>query len=356
MTVETRAQRVIYQGNGTAGEFPFAFSVFGPEQVRVVTADAAGVETERAYGSEFSVRLGGAGVGGFAGGTVLYPLAGPPLAAGERIAVLSAVPSTQDKSFPNNTPYFQEQIEGALDKNVRLVQQLEEQLKRAVMAPPTADMDGNTLYADKLLAAATEAIGAAGKAAADAERARAWAESPTPPDPDDAASRSAKTWAQHAESVSSELMNLSFSAHLSDTPHAAVEYTPETGMVHFYVPQGPQGVQGERGEQGEEGPQGIQGVQGPQGPRGEQGSTGPAGPQGVQGGKGDAGPQGERGPQGTPGPKGEQGDKGPLGDSPWGAAFGHFRIADGSLLLDFVGAEDAQTFTINAHGELEVDI
>lgn len=170
MTVESRAQRALYQGNGAASEFPFDFAVYGPEQVKVITADASGRETERIYGSEFSVRLGVAGTGGYAGGTVCYPLTGRPLERGEKIAVLSAVPSTQDKSFPNNTPYFQEQIEGGFDKLTRLVQQLEDDVARSLKVPPTSSETPEEMGAD-LLSARDAAEGAAARA----EAARAWA-------------------------------------------------------------------------------------------------------------------------------------------------------------------------------------
>ena len=160
MTVEARAQRVLYQGNGTAVEFPFDFAVYAANQVRVVTADAFGNETERAHGAEFSVRLGAGGVGGYAGGTVVYPLSGAPLAPGEKIAVLSAVPSTQDKSFPNNTPYFQEQIEGGLDKATRLIQQLEADVARSIKVPPTSAESPEDMGAE-LLGARDEAVAAA---------------------------------------------------------------------------------------------------------------------------------------------------------------------------------------------------
>lgn len=174
MTVEARAQRVLYQGNGTAVEFPFDFAVYAANQVRVVTADAFGNETERAHGAEFSVRLGAGGVGGYAGGTVVYPLSGAPLAPGEKIAVLSAVPSTQDKSFPNNTPYFQEQIEGGLDKATRLIQQLEADVARSIKVPPTSAESPEDMGAE-LLGARDEAVAAAesaGSALVGAEAAR----------------------------------------------------------------------------------------------------------------------------------------------------------------------------------------
>lgn len=147
--------------------------------------------------------------------------------------------------------------------------------------------------------------------------------------------------------------SMTIAAQASDEGGVHASYDFETGMLTLFIPPGPQGPQGERGPQGdrgEQGPQGIQGIQGPQGPQGERG---PQGIQGIPGEKGEAGPQG---PQGEPGPKGLTGDKGPMGDSPFGSAFGQFRIDGGYLKMDYVGAEEAVTFTINEKGELEVEI
>lgn len=171
-------------------------------------------------------------------------------------------------------------------------------------------------------------------------------------------------------------MTVACQATEDDGVHA--EYDFNTGMLTLFVPPGPQGPQGERGPQGdrgEQGPQGIQGIQGPQGPQGIKGDTGlqgpigpqgpigatgpvgPQGPQGIQGPQGEKGDTGDRGPQGEPGPKGLTGDKGPMGDSPFGSAFGQFRIdADGYLKMDYVGSEDALSFTVNEKGELEVEV
>ena len=164
MTVEQQAQRVLYQGNGVTTAFPFPFTVFAPEHVRVVTADADGKETERVLGADFSVTLTETG------GSVVFPLSGAPLQVGEKLALISAIPSTQDKSFPNNTPYYQEQIEGGMDKNIRLIQQLEEDFKRAVKVPLTSGETPENVAAE-LFRGRDEAIQSAASARGSAENA-----------------------------------------------------------------------------------------------------------------------------------------------------------------------------------------
>lgn len=58
--------------------------------------------------------------------------------------------------------------------------------------------------------------------------------------------------------------------------------------------------------------------------------------------------------QGAPAPAGERGEKGPLGDAPWATCFGHFRLSDANLLLDYTGATLDSAFSVNANGQLEV--
>ena len=257
MTVEARAQRVLNQGNGTAVEFPFDFAVYAANQVRVVTADAFGNETERAHGAEFSVRLGAGGVGGYACGTVVYPLSGAPLAPGEKIAVLSAVPSTQDKSFPNNTPYFQEQIEGGLDKATRLIQQLEADVARSIKVPPTSaespeDMGAELLGArDEAVAAAESAGGAlvgaeAARDAASGEVDRAAREADRARDEADRAAQAAQLGAGAANLEA--VWTLAEAVAAGESLDLPVTYFPGRNMLHLSY----DGVELYRGPQYEE--------------------------------------------------------------------------------------------------------
>ena len=137
--------------------------------------------------------------------------------------------------------------------------------------------------------------------------------------------------------------------------------TGATGATGAQGPQGPTGDQGPQGIDGDTGPQGPVGSQGPigatgqEGPIGATGPTGPQGPQGIQGALGDKGPTGDQGPIG---PTGNAGPTGPMGTSPLGLSFGRFTLnaATGVLSIEYYGDADDQDFSINANGELEVEI
>ena len=156
MSVELQKQRILYTGNGTATTFAFPFTIEEASQVRVVAADASGNERDLALGTEYTVSINTTdSVVQLGNGSVTLAA---PLPAGYKLAIVSAIPETQQRSFPNNTPYYQEQVEGGIDKNTRLIQQISERLGRALLAPVTSNMDGNEIYAEKLLEASREAI------------------------------------------------------------------------------------------------------------------------------------------------------------------------------------------------------
>lgn len=299
---------------------------------------------------------------------------------GATLAIESSIPATQSMDLSHTASIDSAAMEEQLDRVVQMIQQLKQQLGRAILAPATSEVDGNALYVDDLLEAANTAIDAAKES-------------------EECADRSCEC-AQRAQDITDTLLDLSFSVHITDDPTGNAIYTPETGMVHFYVPKGPQGPQGVQGIQGEQGIQGAQGIQGEQGEKGEQGERGPEGQQGprgeqgiqgpqgkqgeqgIQGPQGEVGPQGKQGPQGIQGPRGEtggrgpqgiqgiQGEQGPKGDpgpaGPQGpkgdpgdittaldAAFLQFAIVGPDLVLNYTSMPDA-TFTINGNGELEV--
>lgn len=155
MSVEQQEQRVRYVGNGTAKNFPFTFTIEEPSQVQVVRAPDGGDEVTLALGTDYSVALNADGTGSV---TLVQALPRNYV-----LAILSAIPATQERVFYNNTPYYQEQIEGGLDKGTRLIQQLAEQLDRCVQAPATMQ-GGGKVYYERIVAATARAEAAASSA------------------------------------------------------------------------------------------------------------------------------------------------------------------------------------------------
>lgn len=130
MSVELQEQRVRYVGNGTAKNFPFGFTIEEPSQVQVVRADAKGTESTLVLNQDYSVALNADGTG-----SVTLAQALPRDFV---LALVSNIEIDQERAFYNNTPYYQEQIEGGLDKLTRICQQLHELAMRHLTVPATS--------------------------------------------------------------------------------------------------------------------------------------------------------------------------------------------------------------------------
>ena len=261
MTLDTALSKALYQGNGSATQFPFAFKVWEPDQIRV-TVTGPGRES-RDVTSQSRIELTEDG------GVVTYPLAGEALSDRYFLSVTRNMPFVQDIDLVSGSKFDPQVIEDGLDKSAAERQQLREQLSRAVILPPTSEQSPEEVVEDIYAArdeaqtsaeAAAQSAIAAGKSAVDAaasesyakeyqdwscqcadraEQARdaalaqavatnelmaaemtkinaivvankddqqaaiagakAWADSDMPPDPDDPESKSAKTWAKVAE-------------------------------------------------------------------------------------------------------------------------------------------------------------
>mgnify|MGYP003344673085 CR=1 FL=1 len=75
MTVSSLSNRIVYTGNGSATAFPFAFRVASAADLAVIFTDATGTDHALAPG-----QYGVSGLGAEEGGSVAYPLSGPPIA------------------------------------------------------------------------------------------------------------------------------------------------------------------------------------------------------------------------------------------------------------------------------------
>lgn len=387
MTLESAASKAVYTGNGATTEFPFFFKVWDEDQILVSVTDAQGHVQET---GEYSVTLSAGG------GTVSYLHEGAPLPMGWKLALTRDMPFTQEDDYITGTRFDPEVIETALDKATAERQQLREQLRRAVILPPTSDETPEDM-AQEILLARDEAVKSA-VAAKDSQQAAADSASDAA-DSEQAAAEHEQAAAEHEQAARQLLENaqdtflninsITAEAETLEPGQAAeAEFVPDSLRFFFKIPrgmpgaQGPagaagqQGAKGDKGDTGERGPDGVQGLQGPQGIQGIQGAPGERGPQGIQGITGPAGPAGEqgvtgaRGPQGPQGLQGEKGEKGDPGEpgpaGPKGepgdittaldATFIQFVVdGDGDLALNYTGtAQPDADFSISADGELEV--
>lgn len=238
--INTSESRIIFNGNGTATEFPYSFAIINDTDVKVMTVNPDGVET--VLDSDYYVDVTASKViyPGYPPGEEPAESERPPvLPTGWQLVVYRDIPITQEANLGNVWPF--NVIEDALDKITMILQNIYDGFKRSFKvsqsAPADIDIyvpieankalkwnaDGTRIVTtvdpadvlpqaqnllqqtteqaniatNKANAAAESALAAATSetnAGAHEDKAQAWAESETSPDgePD---SKSAKTWA-----------------------------------------------------------------------------------------------------------------------------------------------------------------
>ena len=168
MTLPYSPSRAVYEGNGAATAFPFAFKVWSTDQLNISTTSPKG-ETSPAQGWTANI--------GESGGTVTYLHDGAPLPAGWRLAIVRNMPFEQGIDLISASRFDPQVIEDGLDQATAELQQLNEKLARAVIMPATSDKSPEevvaSLYSSRDAAAqnATAAAHSAAAAAASAATA-----------------------------------------------------------------------------------------------------------------------------------------------------------------------------------------
>jgi len=142
MTLSTTSNKVICAGNGVTTTFSYNFIIQTIADALVIYTDATGVSTTLST-SQFTIT----GLNNPAGGTVTYPLVGSPIATGTTLTIMRNAAMTQPTSLSNQGAYYSTAVEGALDRTVMLIQQLNELVGRNLSVPATDATAPGTLPA-----------------------------------------------------------------------------------------------------------------------------------------------------------------------------------------------------------------
>lgn len=145
MTVQNIARRAgPFVGDGLVTSFPFGFKVFNDYDVlvnRSATEDDYSEEAALTLGLDYTVTLN-EDQDESPGGTVTLMA---PLAAGLRLAILSDIIPDQQTELTNHDGFWPETLNDVHDKAIALIQELKEQLSRAVLIPSTSPVDAAEL-------------------------------------------------------------------------------------------------------------------------------------------------------------------------------------------------------------------
>ena len=175
MSLAITDNKVTYQGNGATITWPFSFPVLEKSHLKVILTDGAGAEST--LSSDYVVDITGKIVTypGYESGQEPPIVDQPPkLPNGWKITLLRQVPLTQETDLGDRWPY--KEIEDMSDRTTMQIQQLAEQVSRAVTVPVASIIDPSNLMEtiDAATAAASNsATASAGSATASAGSATA---------------------------------------------------------------------------------------------------------------------------------------------------------------------------------------
>lgn len=133
LTISTTSNTVVVQGNGLTTSFSFTFPVPLASELFVYYTDTTGTVT-LLNPSTYSVT----GIGSAVGGAITYPLVGSPIATGTSLTIQRIVTYQQLSDLVNQSGFYPNVVENALDYLTMQTQQLAQQLGLALTVPISA--------------------------------------------------------------------------------------------------------------------------------------------------------------------------------------------------------------------------
>ena len=149
MTISSTTVKNSYSGNGSTTAFAYTFKIFANTDLQVIIRSSTGTETVKTLTTHYTV----SGVGDASGGNVTFTSGNTP-ASGETVVIRRAVPQTQAIDYIANDPFPAESHEEGLDRATMTLQQVQEELNRAIKLSRT-----NTMTSTEFTNSATDRAG-----------------------------------------------------------------------------------------------------------------------------------------------------------------------------------------------------
>lgn len=130
MTITNTVSKTTALGNGATTSFTFNFLIPASGDEQVIFTDDLGNQTVLTN-TQYTL----SGFGNSAGGSVLYPLTGSPIAAGTSLTIARILPLVQLTSLSNQGAFYPTVVESALDYEMMINQQIAEAEARNLQAP-----------------------------------------------------------------------------------------------------------------------------------------------------------------------------------------------------------------------------
>ena len=142
-TVTVETARVQYSCNGTTTAYTYPFEILEDDDITVITASSAGAESTLVLNTDYTV----AGEGTSTGGTVTLT-AGSKCASGYTLTMLRNIELQQQTDYVDGASFSAESLEGAIDKQMLIIQQQQESLNRTVKVKKSSTLTDLTVTPD----------------------------------------------------------------------------------------------------------------------------------------------------------------------------------------------------------------
>ena len=135
MTISTTIIKNSYSGDASNDTFAYQFKISTIADMQVIIRSAAGAETVKTLTTHYTVT----GAGESSGGNVVFE-AGHIPAATETVILRRSTTQTQALDLVENDPFTADSVENAFDKNLAILQELQEQANRSLKISRTNTM------------------------------------------------------------------------------------------------------------------------------------------------------------------------------------------------------------------------
>jgi hypothetical protein len=146
MTISTTTIKNSYSGNDSTDAFSYTFKITADSEMQVIIRSSTGSETVKSLTTHYTV----SGAGNASGGTVTFTTGNIP-ATGETVILRRNTAQTQGMDLIENDPLPANTLETAVDKNLAIAQELQEQLDRSFKVSRT-----NTITSPEFTTSATD--------------------------------------------------------------------------------------------------------------------------------------------------------------------------------------------------------
>ena len=146
MTISTTTIKNSYSGNSSTDAFSYTFKISADSEMQVIIRSSTGTETVKSLTTHYTV----SGAGNASGGTVTFTSGNIP-ATGETVILRRNTTQTQGMDLIENDPLPANTLETAVDKNLAIAQELQEQLDRSFKVSRT-----NTISSAEFTDSATD--------------------------------------------------------------------------------------------------------------------------------------------------------------------------------------------------------